>query len=40
VILAGTVHSWAEHDEAVAIAWSAPGVADADDQLVVEYAKR
>jgi osmotically-inducible protein OsmY len=37
VILAGTVSSWAEHDEAVAAAWSAPGVAEVDDQIVVRY---
>ena len=37
VILAGTVSTWAEHDEAVAAAWSAPGVIEVDDQIVVEY---
>jgi len=37
VILAGTVNSWAEHDEAVAAAWSAPGVTEVDDRIVVEY---
>lgn len=37
VIVAGTVHSWAEHDEAIAAAWSAPGVTDVDDRVVVEY---
>jgi len=37
VILAGTVNTWAEHDEAVAAAWSAPGVIEVDDQIVVEY---
>jgi len=37
VILAGTVNSWAEHREAVAAAWSAPGVTQIDDQIVVEY---
>ena len=37
LILAGTVHSWAEHDEAVAAAWSAPGVIEVDDRIVVEY---
>jgi osmotically-inducible protein OsmY len=37
VILAGTVKSWAEHDEAMAAAWSAPGVAAVDDRIVVEY---
>jgi osmotically-inducible protein OsmY len=37
VILAGAVNSWAEHDEAVAAAWSAPGVTEVDDRIVVEY---
>ena len=37
VILAGAVSSWAEHDEAVAAAWSAPGVTEVDDRIVVEY---
>jgi osmotically-inducible protein OsmY len=40
VIVAGTVHSWAEHDEAMATAWSAPGVTDIDDRIVVEYPDR
>ena len=37
VILAGAVSSWAEHDEAVAAVWSAPGVTEVDDRIVVEY---
>jgi osmotically-inducible protein OsmY len=37
VTLAGTVSSWAEHDEAVAAAWPAPGVTEVDDQIVVAY---
>ncbi|HTU08556.1 MAG TPA: BON domain-containing protein [Trebonia sp.] len=37
VILAGRVNSWAEHDDAVAAAWSAPGVTEVDDRIVVEY---
>ena len=37
VILAGAVSSWAEHDEAVAAAWCAPGVTEVDDRIVVEY---
>ena len=37
VIVGGTVRSWAEHDEAMAAAWSAPGVIDVDDRIVVEY---
>jgi osmotically-inducible protein OsmY len=37
VTLAGAVSSWAEHDEAVAAAWSAPGVTEVDDQILVAY---
>jgi osmotically-inducible protein OsmY len=33
----GTVSSWAEHDEAVAAAWSARGVTAVDDQIMVTY---
>ncbi len=39
VILAGAVSSWAEHDEAVAAAWSAPGVTEVDVRIVVEYVE-
>lgn len=35
VALAGTVSSWAEHDEALAAAWCAPGVTEVDDQILV-----
>jgi osmotically-inducible protein OsmY len=37
VILAGTVTSCAEHDEAITAAWSAPGVTDVDDRVIVIY---
>jgi osmotically-inducible protein OsmY len=37
VTLAGSVSSWAEHDEAVDAAWSAPGVTEVDDQIQVAY---
>jgi osmotically-inducible protein OsmY len=37
VTLAGTVSSWAEHDEAVDAAWSTPGVTEVDDQIQVAY---
>ena len=37
MILAGAVNSWAKHDEAVAAAWSAPGVTEVDDRILVEY---
>jgi osmotically-inducible protein OsmY len=36
VTLDGTVGSWAEHDEAVAAAWAAPGVKDVEDRISVE----
>ncbi len=35
VVLRGTVRSWAEREDAEHAAWSAPGVAEVDDQLVV-----
>ena len=37
VVLSGTVSSWAEHDAAVAVAWSAPGITDVDDRIMVAY---
>jgi osmotically-inducible protein OsmY len=37
VVLAGSVSSWAEHDEAIAAAWAAPGVTKIDDFLAVDY---
>lgn len=37
VTLKGTVHSWDERTEAAHAAWSAPGVAMVDDQLVIDY---
>jgi len=35
VTLKGTVHSWAERDDAESAAWAAPGVAKVNDQLTV-----
>lgn len=35
VILSGTVHSWAERQEAERAAWAAPGVTQVDDRLAV-----
>jgi osmotically-inducible protein OsmY len=37
VTLRGTVSSWAEHDEAVAAAWAAPGITGVEDDLLVAY---
>ena len=37
VALVGTVSSWAEHDEALAAAWSDPAVTEVDDQILVTY---
>ena len=37
VVLSGAVSCWAEHDEAVAVAWSAPGITDVDDRIMVAY---
>jgi len=36
VVLTGSVSSWAEHDQALAAAWAAPGVKGVDDYLEVE----
>ena len=35
--MTGTVNSWSEHDAAIAAAWSAAGVTDVDDRIVVDY---
>jgi osmotically-inducible protein OsmY len=35
VILSGAVTSWGEHDDAVATAWSAPGVTKVDDRILL-----
>ncbi|GGB01932.1 BON domain-containing protein [Puia dinghuensis] len=37
VKLLGTVNSWFEKNEAERVAWSAPGVMDVDNQLVIDY---
>jgi osmotically-inducible protein OsmY len=37
VTLAGSVTTWAQHDEAIDAAWSAPGVSSVSDDLVVVY---
>ena len=35
VILSGAVTSWCEHDDALATAWSAPGVTKVDDRILL-----
>jgi osmotically-inducible protein OsmY len=37
VTLSGTVSSWVDHDAAVDAAWSAPGVRDVRDHILVAY---
>jgi len=37
ITLRGNVTSWADHDEAVAAAWAAPGVTRVKDHIVVAY---
>lgn len=37
ITVKGTVSSWAEHDEAIDAAWSAPGVRDVRDRVLVAY---
>jgi osmotically-inducible protein OsmY len=33
----GTVHSWAQHDEALDAAWAAPGVTSVQDDMTIAY---
>jgi len=37
VTVEGVVGSWAEHNEALAAAWAAPGVTDVEDRVTVTY---
>jgi osmotically-inducible protein OsmY len=37
VRIKGSVSSWAEHDQAIAAAWAAPGVRHVEDRIDVEY---
>jgi osmotically-inducible protein OsmY len=38
VTIEGTVSSWAEHDEALAAAWAAPGVTTVNNLVTVDYS--
>ncbi len=37
VVLRGTVHSWAEREDAERAAWAAPGVCEVDDEIAVAF---
>ena len=37
VILSSTVRSWLEHHEAERVTWSAPGVTNVEDRIVVAH---
>jgi osmotically-inducible protein OsmY len=37
VTVKGAVRSWAEHDEAIAAAWAAPGVTSVRDDVTINY---
>jgi osmotically-inducible protein OsmY len=37
VTLEGRVHTWQEHEDAARAAWAAPGVADVENRLSIQY---
>jgi osmotically-inducible protein OsmY len=37
VTLTGSVRSWSEHDAAVSVAWTAPGITEVHDHLTISY---
>jgi osmotically-inducible protein OsmY len=37
VTIEGTVGSWSEHDDAIAVAWASPGVVAVNDEILVVY---
>jgi len=37
VTVAGSVGSWAEHDEAIDAAWASPGVTAVNDDITIAY---
>jgi osmotically-inducible protein OsmY len=37
VVLSGTVSCWPDRDEAVAVAWRAPGITHVDDRIMIAY---
>jgi osmotically-inducible protein OsmY len=37
VTFEGTVGSWSEHDDAIAVAWASPGVVAVNDEILVAY---
>jgi len=40
IVLRGDVRSWAEHEDAIHAAWSAPGVINVEDHIAIRAAQR